>query len=56
MSDQNAPITKHVVSAKEHLAGIKAAAVYHQALAAQHLLDSQSPIKNTPYPAEGGGE
>jgi hypothetical protein len=50
--DANAPIIKHTVSAKEHLAGIKGAQVYHQELAAKHLLDSQQPVKNTPYPAE----
>jgi hypothetical protein len=50
MTDENAVITRHVATAKEHLAGIKAAAVYHQALAARHLLDTQSPIKDRPIP------
>lgn len=52
MSDPNAPITRHHATAKEHLAGVKGAAVYHQALAAQHLLDTQNPVKDRPYPAE----
>lgn len=56
MSDPNAPIVRHAATAKEHLAGIKGAAVYHQALAAQHLLDSQDPIKNQPVNREANGE
>lgn len=52
MSDPNATITRRAVTAREHLAGVKAAQAYHQALAAAHLLDSQSPVKDTPYPAE----
>lgn len=55
MTDQNAPVVKHHASAKQHLAGVKASQVYIQALAAAHLLDSQSPIKDTPVqPAETG--
>ena len=50
MTDQNAPVIKHLVTAKEHLAGVKASRAWIQDLSAQHLLDSQQPIKNTPYP------
>ncbi len=48
MSDQNAPVTKHVVTAREHLAGVKAAHVWHQELASEHLLSYQQPIKDWP--------
>ena len=50
MVDQNKPVTKHLVTAREHLAGVKAAQAWHQDLAQQHLLDTQTPIKDTPYP------
>lgn len=50
MTDQNAPVHKHHATAREHLAGVKAARAWIQDLAAQQLLDSQAPIKNTPYP------
>lgn len=48
MSDPGAPFAKHQVSLKEHLAGVKGARVWIQELSAQHLLDSQDPIKNQP--------
>jgi hypothetical protein len=50
MTDQGAPIVAHLASAKEHLAGIKAARVWHQDLAAKHLLDTQRPVKDDPIP------
>jgi len=50
MTDQNAPVTKHLATAKEHLAGIAASRAWVQDLSAQHLLDSQQPIKDAPYP------
>lgn len=48
MTDNDKPATKHKVSAKEHLAGIKAAQVYIQALSAEHLLRTQDPIRDQP--------
>lgn len=48
MSDPNAPFTKHRGTLKEHLAGVKGAHKWIQELSAQHLLDSQNPIKNQP--------
>lgn len=53
MTDRNDPVHKHLVSAREHLAGVAANRAWVQDLAAQHLLDTQQPIKDTPYPAEG---
>lgn len=53
MTDENAPVRKHLVTAREHLAGVKANRAWVQELAAAQLLDSQQPIKDTPYPAEG---
>lgn len=50
MADSNAPVTKHYVSARERLAGVKANRAWVQDLSAQHLLDNQAPIKDTPYP------
>lgn len=52
MSDTNAPVNKHYQSAKEHLAGLAAAAAWHQDLMAAHLLDTQSPIKDEPIDGE----
>ena len=51
MSALPAPVTKHLATAKEHLAGIKAAQKWHQELAAAHLLALQSPIRDEPYGA-----
>lgn len=48
MTDQNAPMRKRAVTAKEHLAGIRAAMVFHQELADAHLLTYQSPISKQP--------
>jgi len=53
MTDPNRPVRKHYVTAREHLAGVKASRAWIQDLAAKHLLDSQQPIKNTPYPVSG---
>lgn len=50
MTDPNATITVHHGTIKEHLAGIHAAQVWHQDLAAQHLLRTQSPIRDQPVP------
>jgi hypothetical protein len=50
MTDSNAPVTKHLATAREHAAGVKAHQAWMQELMAAHLLDNQAPIKNTPYP------
>lgn len=50
MTDQNKPVPKRLVTAKEHLAGVKANRAWVQDLAAQQLLHGQQPIKDTPYP------
>lgn len=42
------PVHKHKHSAKQHLAGIKAAQIWVQELTAAHLLDTQQPIKDQP--------
>lgn len=52
-TNENRPVRRHLATAKEHLAGIKAAAAWYQDLMDAHLLDSQTPIKDTPYPASG---
>lgn len=52
VTDNDKPATKHKVSAKEHLAGVHAAAAYIQALSAQGLLRSQHPIRDEPLPGE----
>lgn len=46
MTHDHKPYPGHLGTAKEHLAGIAAAAKWHQDLAAKHLLDSQQPIKD----------
>lgn len=46
------PAEKHYHSAKEHMAGVRAAAAHKQELIAAHLLRSQSPIRDTPFPLE----
>lgn len=48
MNDPGAPYAKHHGTLKEHLAGVKGAHKWIQELSAQHLLDSQDPIKNRP--------
>ena len=48
MTDENAPVRKHIKSAKEHLAGLHAAQVWREDLIKQHLLDTQSPIRDEP--------
>ena len=52
MTDQNATVTKHMATAREHLAGLKASQAWVQELAAAHLLRGQSPIKDTPVEAQ----
>jgi hypothetical protein len=54
MTDENAPVRKHLATAKEHLAGLAAAAKWREDLINAHLLDSQAPIKDEP--AAGAGE
>jgi hypothetical protein len=48
MTDTNAPVTKHMATAKEHAAGVKAARQWIQDLSAAGLLDSQHPVKDEP--------
>jgi hypothetical protein len=48
MTDNDKPLHKHKRSAKEHLAGIKAAAAWQQDLQAAQLLRTQAPIRDTP--------
>jgi len=55
MTSPAKPVKKHLASAREHLAGLKAAAAFQQDLSAAHLLKSQQPISDTPYPAETEG-
>lgn len=52
MTDQNAPVRKHLQSAREHLAGVKAARAWHQELTAAHLLRSQEHQPHLPKPAQ----
>jgi hypothetical protein len=52
MTDTNKPVARHLVSARERLAGVKAAQKWRQDLAAQHLLDTQRPIKDQPAEPE----
>lgn len=52
MTAPKKPIDVHYQSAREHLAGLKAAAKWREDLIAAHLLDSQTPIKSQPFPAE----
>jgi hypothetical protein len=54
MADKRKPVNVHYESAKEHLAGVAAAAAWHRDLMAAHLLDSQNPIKDQSIPPEGG--
>lgn len=48
MTHDHKPYPGHLATAKEHLAGVRAAQAFHQELAAKHLLDSQKPIKDEP--------
>lgn len=48
--DENAPVRRHVATAREHLAGVKAGQVWVQELAAAHLLRTQQPIRDQPIP------
>jgi hypothetical protein len=48
MSAPVLPIHRHLATAKEHLAGLHAAAAWRKELIAAHLLDTQAPIKDTP--------
>jgi hypothetical protein len=48
VTDENAPVRKHLASAKERAAGSRAAQAWHQELAAEHLLRSQQPISSEP--------
>lgn len=48
MATPESRLDRHYRSAKEHLAGVKAAQVWVQELMAQHLLDSQHPIRDRP--------
>jgi hypothetical protein len=50
MTDESKSYRKHLGTAKEHLAGIKAAAVWRQDLAAVGLLKTQTPIRELPLP------
>lgn len=50
MTDNDKPAHKHKVSAKEHLAGVHAAAKWIQELSAQGLLRTQHPIRDEPIP------
>jgi hypothetical protein len=54
MTDDGKPVSKRKKSAKEHLAGIKAAQAWQQDLQAAGLLRTQAPIRDTPI--TGGGE
>lgn len=57
MNPQDKPVAKRYRSAREHLAGIKAAEAWHRELAAKHLLRTEQPISSEPVkgPAEGKG-
>jgi hypothetical protein len=48
MTDQGAPVPRHLASAREHAAGLRASAAWVQDLAAAHLLKSEAPIKDQP--------
>lgn len=50
VTDEQATFRKHQHSLKEHLAGVKGAHAWIQELSAQHLLRSQSPIRDEPVP------
>lgn len=53
MTDQNAPVRKHIITAREHLAGVKAARVWIQELSDLHLLKHQDPISKQPVDKQG---
>lgn len=48
MTHPKHPINQHYHSAKEHLAGVRAARRWRQELIDAHLLDTQQPIKDQP--------
>jgi hypothetical protein len=48
MIDKNATVRKHLATAKEHLAGLAAAAAWHHDLSVRELLDNQKPVKDEP--------
>lgn len=52
MTDTNTSAGVHYVSAREHLAGIKAAQQWIQDLTDAHLLRTQQPIRDLPLPSE----
>ena len=54
MTDNNAPVRKHLATAREHAAGVKANRAWVHDLAAKGLLRTQAPISEQPAaPAEG---
>jgi hypothetical protein len=53
MSRYKRPLDQHYESAKEKLAGMHAAAAFRKELITAHLLDSQRPIKDQPFPCSG---
>jgi hypothetical protein len=52
MTDANAPVVKHLTSARAHLAGVVASRAWVQDLAAAHLLRTQTPISSKPFDKE----
>lgn len=52
MSATPNPIQKKQATAKQHLAGLAGSKAWIQELTAQHLLDSQQPIKDEPITDE----
>lgn len=56
MREAEKPLVKALVSAKEHLAGVRAAQAWHRDLVAQHLLRSESPIRDEPLPKNEEGK
>lgn len=55
MTDNDKPLARHLGTAKEHLAGIKAAQTWIQELSAAGLLHAQQPIRDTPIQDEETG-
>lgn len=54
MSTPEPPVVRGYHSAREHLAGVKAAAAWIHELAAAHLLRTQEPISSEPTTTPGG--
>lgn len=52
MSANPPPIHKHMVTAKQRLAGMAGSRAWIQELTAAHLLRTQSPIRDEPLPAD----